>query len=427
MFTSLRVRNYRLYLGGQAVSLSGTWMQSVALGWLVLELTGSGTAIGLVLALQFLPVLLLGPLGGVLADRFDKRHLLFMTQAAAGLLATTLGLLVLFDVIRLWMVFTLAAGLGFVNLVDNPTRQTFIFEMVGPEQLVNAVSLHAVLVNVARVIGPAVAGALILTVGMAPCFLINGGSYLGVIAALAAMREADLRPSPRQSRRPGQLRDGLRYVARTPALLTPLLMMAVIGTLTYEFQVVLPLLARFTFNGDAGTYSAMTACMGAGAVVGGLLTAAAGRRGPTALAVSAVAFGVVQMAAAWAPYLWLSLGMLVLVGAASITFISLGNATLQLGSAPEMRGRVMALWGVAFMGSTPVGGPLVGWIAEQLGPRYGLGLGGLAALLSGLLVYHRLARRPVPTPVPVPAELLVPAAEPDTGEIVVPPGFITPR
>jgi MFS family permease len=416
MFSSLQVHNYRLYLGGQAVSLSGTWMQSVAQGWLVLELTGSGTAIGLVLALQFLPVLFFGPLGGVIADRFDKRHILLVTQAAAGTLATTLGLLVLSDVVRLWMVYVLATGLGFVNLVDNPTRQTFIFEMVGPHQLTNAVSLHSVLVNVARVVGPAVAGALILTLGMAPCFLINGASYLAVIIALAAMRVTELRPGPRQPRRRGQLREGLRYVRTTPALFTPLLMMAVIGTLTYEFQVILPLLARFTFGGDAGTYSTMTACMGAGAVVGGLLTAAAGRRRPTALALAAIAFGAVQIAAAWAPHLWVALGLLVLVGAASISFLSLGNATLQLASAPEMRGRVMALWAVAFMGTTPVGGPLIGWIAERLGPRYGLGIGGLAALLSGLLAYRILARR-AGTPRPAPS----------APEIEVPPGSLTPR
>jgi MFS family permease len=415
MFSSLRVHNYRLYLSGQSISLAGTWMQSVAQGWLILELTGSGTAIGLVLALQFLPVLLFGPLGGVLADRFDKRRLILITQFAAATLATTLGLLVLFDVVRIWMVYSVAAALGFVNLVDNPTRQTFIFEMVGPDQLTNAVSLHSVLVNVARVVGPAVAGALILTVGLAPCFLINGASYLAVITALAVMRTAELRPSPRQPRRRGQLREGLRYVAHTPALLTPLLMMAVIGTLTYEFQVVLPVLARYTFGGDAATYSTMTACMGAGAVVGGLLTAAAGRRRPTALALSAVAFGTVQLAAALSPQLWLALAFLVLTGAASISFMSLGNATLQLSSAPEMRGRVMALWTVAFLGSTPVGGPLVGWIAEHLGPRYGLGVGGLAALLSGLLAYRVLLRRAAPGPEAAPAEA------------DVSPGSLTPR
>jgi MFS family permease len=415
MFSSLRIRNYRLYFAGQTISLSGTWMQSVAQGWLVLELTGSGTAIGLVLALQFLPVLLFGPLGGILPDRFDKRRLLMGTQVAAGLLAATLGLLVLFDVVRLWMVYVVAANLGFVNLVDNPTRQTFIGEMVGAAQLTNAVSLNAVLVNLARVIGPAVAGALILTVGLAPCFLINAGSYLAVIAALAVMRVDDLRRSRRQARRRGQLREGLRYVRRTPTLLVPLLMMAVVGTITYEFQVILPLLARFTFGGDAGTFSTMTACMGAGAVVGGLITAAAGRRRPTALATTAVAFGTVQLAAALAPRLWLTLALLVLVGAASISFLALGNATLQLASAPEMRGRVMALWGVAFMGSTPVGGPLMGWIGEHLGPRYALGLGGLAALLAGMVAYRTLAR--------IAAEKAAPVVE----EIVVPPGSLTPR
>jgi len=415
MFSSLRIRNYRLYFAGQAVSLSGTWMQSVAQGWLVLELTGSGTAIGLVVALQFIPVLLFGPVGGVLPDRFDKRHLLLGTQITAGLLATTLGLLVLFEVVRLWMVFVLAAGLGFVNLVDNPTRQTFIGEMVGSERLRNAVSLNSVLVNVARIIGPAVAGALILTVGLAPCFLINGGSYLAVIAALAAMRVEDLRRSPRQPRRGGQLREGLRYVRTTPGLLVPLLMMAVVGTLTYEFQVILPLLARFTFGGDAGTFSAMTVCMGAGAVVGGLITAAARKRRPTALATTAIAFGTVQMAAALAPRLWLALALLVLVGAASISFLALGNATLQLTSAPHMRGRVMALWGVAFMGSTPIGGPLMGWIGEHVGPRYALGLGALAALLSGLLAYRALARIEAEKPTE------------EVEEIVVPPGPLTPR
>jgi len=415
MFSSLRVRNYRLYFAGQAVSLSGTWMQSVAQGWLVLELTGSGTAIGLVVALQFIPVLLFGPLGGVLPDRFDKRHLLLGTQVAAGLLATTLGLLVLFEIVRLWMVFILAAGLGFVNLVDNPTRQTFIGEMVGSERLSNAVSLNSVLVNVARIIGPAVAGALILTVGLAPCFLINGGSYLAVIAALAAMRVEDLRRNPRQPRRRGQLREGLRYVRTTPGLLVPLLMMAVVGTLTYEFQVILPLLARFTFGGDAGTFSAMTVCMGAGAVVGGLITAATRKRRPTALATTAIAFGTVQMAAALAPRLWVALALLVLVGAASISFLALGNATLQLTSAPHMRGRVMALWGVAFMGSTPIGGPLMGWIGEHVGPRYALGLGALAALLSGLLAYRALARIEVEKPTE------------EVEEIVVPPGPLTPR
>jgi MFS family permease len=291
MFSSLRVPNYRLYFAGQAISLSGTWMQSVAQGWLVLDLTGSGTAIGLVLALQTLPVLLLGPLGGVLADRVDKRRLLLATQALAGVLAAALGLLVLFDVVRLWMVCVLAAGLGFVNLVDNPTRQAFVGEMVGSHDLTNAVGLNSVLVNLARSLGPAAAGLLIVTVGMAPCFLINAASFLASITALALMRTDQLRRSTPQPRRTGQLRAGFRYVRATPPILIPLLMMAVVGTLAYEFQVSLPLLARYTFGGDAGTYGTMTALMGAGAVVGGLLTAAAPCTAPKSSAMLARAVG----------------------------------------------------------------------------------------------------------------------------------------
>jgi len=408
IFSSLRVPNYRLYFAGQAISLSGTWMQSVAQVWLVLDLTGSGTAIGLVLALQFLPILLLGPLGGVVADRIDKRRLLIGTQVAAALLATSLGLLVLFELVRLWMVYALACGLGFVNLVDNPTRQAFVGEMVGPDDLTNAVSLNSVLVNLARVAGPAGAGALIITVGVAPCFLINAASYLAAIAALSFMRTGQLRRTPPQPRRRGQLGAGFRYVRRTPALLIPLLMMAVVGTLAYEFQVSLPLLARFTFGGDAGTYGAMTALMGGGAVVGGLLTAAAGRRAPTALASMALLFGAVQATAALAPTRGLALAAMVPLGASSIAFLALGNATLQLASAPEMRGRVMALWAVAFLGSTPVGGPLIGWIGGQ-DPRWGLGVGGVATLLCGLLAFRPLARLsnagsgPAPE-IPVPSE-----------------------
>jgi MFS family permease len=391
MFSSLRVPNYRLYFVGQVISLSGTWMQSVAQAWLVLDLTGSGAAIGLVLGLQTLPVLFLGPLGGVLADRVDKRRLLLVTQAFAGLLAATLGFLVLFDVVRLWMVCVLAAGLGFVNLIDNPTRQAFVGEMVGPQHLTNAVGLNAVLVNLARAMGPAVAGILIVTVGIALCFLINAASFLASIAALALMRTDQLRRSTPQPRRPGQLRAGFRYVRATPRILIPLLMMAVVGTLAYEFQVSLSLLARFTFGGDASTYGAMSALMGAGAVVGGLLTAAARHRSPTALASMALLFGALQGAAALAPTRALALAAMVPMGASSIAFLALGNATLQLSSAPEMRGRVMALWSVAFMGSTPVGGPIIGWIGG-LNPRWGLGVGGLATLLCGLAAYRPLAR-----------------------------------
>ena len=390
--SSLSVRNFRLYFFGQMVSLAGTWMQSVAQAWLVLQLTDSGTALGLLVALQFLPVLFLGPVGGLIADRCDKRRVLFVTQTSAGLLALALGLLVSFEVVELWMVFALAAGFGLVNAVDSPARQSFVHEMVGADELPNAVTLNSVMVNLARAVGPAVAGVLIATVGLGLCFLVNAGTYLAVLVALALMRVHELQPVTRQRRGAGQLREGFRYVRATPGLAVPLLMMAVIGTLAYEFSVTLPLMARFTFHGDAGTYGLMSSCLGAGAVLGGLYVASHKRAAPTALAVNAMAFGVVLLCAALAPTLAVALVALVLIGVASIGFLTLGNATLQLTTAPEMRGRVMALWSVAFLGSTPVGGPVVGWIGQSLGPRYALGVGAVAAFAAGALAYPRLSR-----------------------------------
>jgi len=389
-FSPLAVRNFRFYFIGQTLSVSGTWMQRVAQSWLVLELTGSGTALGLVTAVQFLPVLFLAPLGGVVADRFNKRRLLLVTQSLAAVLATALGLLVLFDLVQIWMVYALAGALGLVASLDNPTRQTFVLELVGRDQLTSAVSLNSVLVNLARVLGPAAAGALIVTVGLGPCFLANAGTYLAVIAALILMRVAELHTVAPQGRRTGQLREGLRYIRSTPALLTPLVMMGVVGMFAYEFQVILPLIAKFTFGGDAGTYATMTACMGGGAVVGGLVTASRRARPAVALSRTAALFGVTQLFVSFAPTLATAYLALVALGAASIGFLALGNATLQLSSTPEMRGRVMGLWAVAFLGSTPIGGPIVGWVGEHIGPRYGLGLGGVATLLAAAFAYRRL-------------------------------------
>lgn len=390
-FSSLGVRNFRLYFIGQIVSVSGTWMQRVAQSWLVLELTGSGTAIGLVTALQFLPILLLAPQGGVIADRWDKRRLLLITQTMAGILAATLGVLVVTDAVRLWMVYVLAAALGLVNSVDNPTRQTFVIEMVGRDTVTNAVSLYSVLVNVARVFGPAAAGALIVATGIGICFLINSATYLAVIVALLLMRASELTPAPVQPRRRGQFRDGLRYVRATQSVLIPLLMMGVVGTFAYEYQVVLPLFAKFTFGGDAGTFAAMTAWTGAGAVVGGLFTAGRRSRTGVTLAWTAMLFGTVQVATSTAPTLTVALASFVVLGAVSISFLALGNATLQLNSTPEMRGRVMGLWAVGFLGSTAVGGPIMGWIGEHIGPRVALGAGGILTLLAGAIAFRRLA------------------------------------
>lgn len=391
--------NYRRYFIGQSVSLAGTWMQSVAQGWLVLKLTGSGTAVGLVVALQFVPVLLLGPLGGVVVDRVDTRRLLIASQAVAGALALALGILVVTDVVELWMVYALAAGLGLVTVVDNPARQTFVLELVGKDLLTNAITLNSVNINAARVVGPAFAAALIAGIGIGPCFLVNAATYVAVIVALARMNPSELAPKPIAARAKGQVREGLRYVWATPALRTPLVMMAIIGTLSYEFQVMLPIFARFTFDGTAGTYGVLTAAMGAGAVVGGLATASRGRSGLDALVRVAAVFGLVILAAAWSPTLPVAIVALVAVGAASITFLARANTTMQLNSDPSMRGRVMALWTVAFLGSTPIGGPLMGYIGEHLGARWALTIGGTAAIVAsgyGWLAGHAADRRTPP-------------------------------
>ena len=394
-FAALRIPNFRRYFAGQAVSLAGTWMQSVAQGWLVLTLTGSGAALGLVVALQTLPVLLLGPYAGVVIDRVDKRRLIIAVQAVMATLAMVLGLLTVTGAVKLWMVFVLAGVLGLATTFDNPARQAFVSEMVDSHDLRNAVTLNSVLVNAARAVGPAVAGILIATVGTGICFLANAASYLAAIAAFATMDAAGLHPSKPSARRPGQLRAGLSYVRHSPALAVPLFMMGVVGMLAYEFQVVLPVVARTTFHGGAPAYGLLTAAMGLGAVVGGLAVAGRGRTGLGPLVRAAAAFGLVILLAAAAPSLGWEMAALTLVGAASVQFLSLGNATLQLSAAPEMRGRVMALWSVAFLGSTPIGGPIAGAVADTFGGRAGLVLGGVACLVAaagGGLVLRRMRR-----------------------------------
>lgn len=397
-FASLENRNYRTYIGGQSVSLVGTWMQTVAQSWLVLELSGSGTAVGLVVALQTLPVLLLGPYAGVVADRSDKRRLMIWLQSMMGVLALVLGVLTTTGVVRLWEVYVLALLLGLNNTFENPARQSFILEMVGPAHLRNAVSLNSVMVNAARAVGPAIAGAVIAAGGTGICFLLNSLSFAAVVSSLLRLDTAQLRPSPPTPRERGQLREGLRYVRRTPELAVPLLMMALVGCLAYEFQVTLPVLASGTFHSGAETYGFMTGAMGVGAVGGGLFVAARGRTGLTSMTRSSWAFAVVLLAAALAPDLATELVALAAVGAVSVGFLSKGNSTLQLTAAPTMRGRVMALWAVAFLGSTPIGGPVAGAVSDGLGGRAGLLLAAGACAVAGvlgLLVQRRLARAPL--------------------------------
>ena len=391
-FSSLRIRNYRLYFTAQLISVSGTWMQTVAQSWLVLRLTGSGVDLGIVVGLQFLPMLLFGPVGGLVADRINKRRLLYLTQAGGGVLALVLGILVVTHEVQLWQVYVLAAMLGMVNVFDNPARQTFIMEMVGREDLPNAVSLNTVVMNASRVVGPAIGGVIITLVGLGVCFFVNAASYIAVIIGLSMMRSAELHPTGTVRRAKGQIRDGFRYVWRTPSLRNTLLAVAVIGIFAYNFTVTLALLAKDTFHGGAGTYSVLTACMGAGAVVGGLLAAHRARPTPRLLQVLALVFGGLLGAVALAPTLATAAVLIVFMGAASIGFIATANASLQLGADPAMRGRVMALYAMAFLGTTPIGAPLVGAIAQWTSPRISLLVGAVATILSaGILMWRHQA------------------------------------
>jgi MFS family permease len=392
-FAALAIPNYRRYIAGQSVSLIGTWMQMAAQSWLVLTLTHSATTLGVIVGLQTLPVLLLGPYGGVIADRVDKRRLMVALQIAMGLQALLLGVLTVTGAVRLWEIGALAVLLGLNNAFENPARQAFMLEMVGAEDLRNAVSLNSVLVNVARVIGPALAGVLIATVGEGVCFLVNAASFAAVVTSLATLDRTAIFPSPPSGREPGQLREGLRYVRRTPQLGVPLLMMALAGALAYEFQVTLPVMARQGLHVGATGYGFMVAAMGVGAIVGGLFVATKGKTGLPTLVMAATAFGVLLLFAAVAPSLPVEVFALALAGGASISFMATGNSTLQLNAEPSMRGRVMSLWFVAFQGSTPIGGPLVGWVMAEAGARAGLGVGGvscLAVALLGLLALRRL-------------------------------------
>jgi MFS family permease len=407
MVSSLRQRNYRLFFFGQLVSVAGTWMQTVAQSFLVLDLTHSGTQLGLTSAARFLPMFLFGPIGGVFADRMDRKRVLYLTQSLSGLLAAVFAVTVATHSIRLWIVYLLAIALGFVNVFDNPARQSFISEMVSAQDLPNAVTLNSVAMNMARVFGAALGGVIAAAIGLALCFTFNALSFAAVLVSLAAMRTSELFPGKRVTRQKGQVRQGLRYVRSTPELLIPLVMIAVIGTLAWEFQVSLPLMASNVFHGGAASYGVMASVMGAGAVVGGLISAARSRPRARALCLAAVGWGIAILAAAVAPSMALELAALVFVGYGSITFNSLAKTTLQLAAKPEMRGRVMALWALAWLGSTPIGGPIVGWAGQAIGARWALVIGGVAALACGVLALPaltRIDRRTVTQVPPAPAE-----------------------
>ena len=393
-FDSLSVPNYRRYFLGQAVSLSGNWMQMVAEVWLILELTQSGVAVGMVTALQFLPILLFGAWGGLLADRFSKRRLLMVTQAAMALPAMAMFAIVATGVVSPWMIFVLVFVRGAVNAVDNPTRQSFAIEMVGPERVVNAVSLNSVLIHTARLVGPSLAGLLIVTVGVAPCFALNWLTFGAMAVALWSMEPAALNTPPRARPERGAVRAGLRYVRSTPELAVPLGLMALVGTLGLNFQVILPLLARFSFEGGPSAYAALVSAMGAGSVVGALISGARGRTDARLIVGAALAFGVLALLAAAMPSLALEVPVLALLGGSAVTFAAAINSSLQLAVEPQMRGRVMALYSVVFLGSTPIGGPLAGFLSEAFDPRAALLLAALAGFSAAWAGYALLARAP---------------------------------
>ena len=393
-FQSLSVPNYRRYFAGQVISISGNWMQTVGEMWLVLRLTDSATAVGITTALQFTPMLFAGAWGGVLADRLSKRRLLAWTQSLMAIPALTLWMLTMTGHVTVLVVMALVFVRGSVNAIDNPARQSFVMELVGRDRVVNAVSLNSLIVQSARIIGPALAGIVIATLGIATCFLLNSLSFGAMLIALWRINPAELQPTHRTTREPGQLREALRYVKRTPELSIPLGVMAIVGTLSFNFQTILPLMARFAFHGSAGTYAALTSAMAVGAGGGALAVGTRRRVGPEVLALAALAFGVFGLASAVAPSLGSEFVLLAAVGAASVPFAAGINSSLQLAAAPEMRGRVMALYSVVFLGSTPIGGPLAGWMSGAFGPRSALVLAGIAALVGGAVIWSSLIRRP---------------------------------
>jgi MFS family permease len=405
-FNSLEVPNYRRYFAGQLISLSGTWMQTVAAIWLVLSLTGSGVAVGLTTALQFLPMLLIGAWGGLLADRMSKRRLLMITQMLMAVPAIGLFAVTATGVVAPWMVYLAVFTMGSVNAVDNPTRQSFVIEMVGPDRVVNAVSLNSVIVQAARIVGPAVAGLLIAGFGVVPCFALNALTFVAMIFALWGMDSRCLHAAPIASREPGAIRAGLRYVIQTPELMVPLALMALVGTLGFNFQVVLPMLAKFSFDGGALAYALLVSAMAVGSIVGALVNGAHGRTGPRLIVGGALAFGLLALLSAAMPSLALEIPVLALLGAAAVTFAATINSTLQLAVSPQMRGRVMALYSVVFLGSTPIGGPLTGWLAQAYDPRVALllaGVSGICAAWAARVSFARIRAR---------------SSEPNTGELV---------
>ncbi|CAL9493916.1 Enterobactin exporter EntS [Streptomyces sp. enrichment culture] len=392
MFSSLRIRNYRLFFLGQVVSNIGTWMQRIAQDWLVLSLTGSAAAVGITTALQFLPMLLFGLYGGVLVDRLRKRPTLLVTQTAMALTAIVLAVLTLTDRVEVWHIYVAAFALGLATVVDNPARQAFVSELVGPGRLQNAVSLNSANFQSARLVGPAVAGLLITGVGTGWAFLLNGLSFIAPLAGLLLMRARELHVVERAPRGKGQLREGLRYVAGRPDLLWPIVLTGFVGTFAFNFPVYLSAFADDVFHGGAGAYSMFNTLMAVGSVAGALLAARRGTARLRLLILAALAFGALEILAAGAPALWMFALLMIPIGLFAMTVNVTTNTSIQMSTDPAVRGRVMALYMMVFLGGSPVGAPVVGWITDTHGARAGLAAGGAIAMVAAALIGLILAR-----------------------------------
>jgi MFS family permease len=383
---------------GQVVSNTGTWMQRVAQDWLVLQLThGSGTALGIATGLQFLPQLLFSLWGGMIADRYPKRRILFATQAAMGALALLLGVLALTGAVAVWQVYLLAFALGMVAVVDSPTRQTFVAEMVGRDGIANAIALNSAAFNLARITGPAVAGLVISAVGTPAAFLVNAASFGAALVGLKLMRPAELHPVERAPRARGQLREALAYVRARPNLCLTLALMFFVATFGMNFQVTTALMSRGVFHTGAAAFGLASAAFAGGALGGALLAARRARPGMRLMLTTALAFGVLEVAAGLMPTYWSFLALLVPTGVALLMFTTTANSATQLGTTPAVRGRVMGLYMLVFLGGAPLGSLLVGWTAEQVGARISLIGGGVISALAAVVATLLLARaRDVP-------------------------------
>ena len=407
MFGSLRVRNYRLFASGQVISNVGTWMQRIAQDWLVLMLTGyDPVALGIAASLQFLPTLMFTLWAGVLADRLDKRKLLIIVQSGMAVSALVLGVLDVTGLVQLWQVYLLCFVLGVFTAADMPVRNSFVAEMVGREQLINAVALNSSTFNLARVVGPALAGMMIIWVGTGWVFLINAVSTVAVIAQLLRMNTAELHRGEVQPRSPGQLRAGLRYVRGRPDVLAVLVLVGCVSTFAITFFATLAIAAANVFHRQADAYGLLSTLLAVGTLTGALLAARRSTRGrpsPRLLMGAAFAFGVLEVIAGLMPS-YLTFGLaLVPVGIAMMTFMTTANSTVQLSVSPEMRGRVMGLYMLVFVGGNPIGAPMVGWLAAQFGGRSPFVVGGAIAALSAVVCWLVLARERTPAAAPEPA------------------------